>query len=65
MMSFVIRMAAREIRSSWQRLLFFFVCIAIGVAAIIVAALGHPERARRHVAGGAVAHRRRHPADEQ
>src|SRR5688572_21245418 len=28
-------MALREIRSSWQRLLFFFVCIAIGVASII------------------------------
>ena len=34
-MTFVLRMALREIRSSWQRLLFFFVCIAIGVAAII------------------------------
>ena len=34
-MTFVLRMAAREIRASWQRLLFFFVCIAIGVAAIV------------------------------
>ncbi|HKH72025.1 MAG TPA: FtsX-like permease family protein [Vicinamibacterales bacterium] len=34
-MSFVLRMAAREIRASWQRLLFFFVCIAIGVASIV------------------------------
>ena len=34
-MTFVFRMALREIRSSWQRLLFFFICIAIGVAAII------------------------------
>jgi len=34
-MNFVLRMALREIRSSWQRLLFFFICIAIGVAAII------------------------------
>jgi putative ABC transport system permease protein len=34
-MSFVIRMAMREIRSSWQRLLFFFVCIAIGVASMV------------------------------
>ena len=34
-MMFVVRMALREIRSSWQRLLFFFVCIAIGVASII------------------------------
>jgi putative ABC transport system permease protein len=28
-------MAARETRSSWRRLLFFFVCIAVGVAAIV------------------------------
>jgi putative ABC transport system permease protein len=34
-MTFILRMAVREIRSSWQRLLFFFVCIAVGVAAII------------------------------
>ena len=35
-MSFVFRMAWRETRSSWGRLLFFFVCVAIGVAAIVV-----------------------------
>jgi putative ABC transport system permease protein len=34
-MTFVLRMAAREIRASWQRLLFFFICIAIGVASIV------------------------------
>jgi putative ABC transport system permease protein len=34
-MSFVIGMALREIRASWQRLLFFFICIAVGVAAIV------------------------------
>src|SRR5262245_33310827 len=34
-MMFILRMAAREIRSSLQRLLFFFICIAVGVAAII------------------------------
>jgi putative ABC transport system permease protein len=34
-MMFVIRMAIRETRASWRRLLFFFVCIAIGVAAIV------------------------------
>jgi len=34
-MSFVVRMALREIRASWQRLLFFFVCIAVGVASIV------------------------------
>jgi putative ABC transport system permease protein len=28
-------MAARETRASWARLLFFFLCIAIGVAAIV------------------------------
>jgi putative ABC transport system permease protein len=33
--TFIIRMARREIRASWQRLLFFFVCIAVGVASII------------------------------
>jgi putative ABC transport system permease protein len=32
---FVLRMAARETRSSWRRLLFFFICIAVGVAAIV------------------------------
>jgi len=34
-MSFVVRMALREIRASWQRLLFFFICIAVGVASIV------------------------------
>ena len=34
-MMFVLRMAAREIRASWRRLLFFFLCIAIGVASIV------------------------------
>jgi putative ABC transport system permease protein len=28
-------MALREIRASWRRLLFFFVCIAVGVASIV------------------------------
>ena len=34
-MSFILRMALREIRASWKRLLFFFVCIAVGVASIV------------------------------
>ncbi len=34
-MMFVLRMAIRETRSSWQRLVFFFVCLAIGVGAIV------------------------------
>ena len=34
-MRFVMRMAVRETRASWRRLLFFFVCIAVGVAAIV------------------------------
>src|SRR3954471_2349341 len=29
-------MALREIRASWRRLLFFFVCVAIGVGAIVM-----------------------------
>jgi putative ABC transport system permease protein len=33
--TFVLRMAARELRASWKRLLFFFVCVAIGVGAIV------------------------------
>jgi putative ABC transport system permease protein len=34
-MMFVLRMAVRETRASLQRLFFFFVCIAVGVAAIV------------------------------
>ena len=34
-MMFVLRMAVRETRASWRRLLFFFVCITVGVAAIV------------------------------
>src|SRR3712207_4324045 len=34
-MTFVLRMAVRELRASWRRLLFFFVCVAIGVGAIV------------------------------
>ena len=32
---FVLRMAVRETRASLRRLFFFFVCIAVGVAAIV------------------------------
>jgi putative ABC transport system permease protein len=32
---FPLRMAARELRSSWRRLLFFFLCVAVGVGAIV------------------------------
>ena len=34
-MSFILRMVGRELRASWRRLLFFFICVAIGVAAIV------------------------------
>src|SRR5687768_6611243 len=34
-MSFVFRMTLRELRASWRRLLFFFICVAIGVGAIV------------------------------
>ena len=34
-MKFVLSMALRETRASWKRLLFFFICIAIGVAAAL------------------------------
>ena len=34
-MRFVLMTAWRETRSAWQRLVFFFICIAIGVGAIV------------------------------
>lgn len=34
-MRFSLILAWREIRSSWRRLIFFFICIAIGVGAIV------------------------------
>ena len=34
-MRFILRMTYRELRSSWQRLAFFFICVAVGVAAIV------------------------------
>ncbi len=35
-MRFVFRMAARELRASWTRLLLFFICIAFGVGGIVL-----------------------------
>ena len=49
-MRFVFRMAVREMRAAWRRLLFFFVCIAVGVAAIV--ALRSVIRSVRDVLGG-------------
>jgi len=34
-MSFILNLTAREIRSSWRRLLFFFLCIALGVGSVV------------------------------
>lgn len=34
-MKFIFNLTWREIRSSWKRLLFFFLCIAIGVGSIV------------------------------
>ena len=34
-MSFVARMLLRELRSSWRRLIFFFLCVAVGVGGIV------------------------------
>jgi len=34
-MSFILNMALREMRASWQRLLLFFLCIAMGVGSIV------------------------------
>ena len=35
-MRFVLNMARRELRSSWRRLAFFFICVAVGVGSIVV-----------------------------
>ena len=34
-MSFVLNMARRELRASWRRLLFFFLCVGVGVGSIV------------------------------
>ncbi len=34
-MNFIFNLTRREIRSSWRRLLFFFLCIAIGVGSVV------------------------------
>ena len=46
-MRFVLMTALRETRSAWRRLIFFFVCIAIGVGAIV--ALRSVIQSVRHV----------------
>ncbi len=51
-MKFILRMARREIRSSWRRLLFFFLCIGIGVGSI-VALRTTVQNVNRSVAGEA------------
>ncbi len=34
-MNFIVNLTLREIRSSWRRLLFFFLCIALGVGSVV------------------------------
>jgi putative ABC transport system permease protein len=34
-MNFIFNLTRRELRSSWRRLLFFFLCIAIGVGSVV------------------------------
>jgi putative ABC transport system permease protein len=34
-LKFVLNLARRELRSSWKRLLFFFLCIGVGVGSIV------------------------------
>lgn len=34
-MKFIFNLTRREIRSSWRRLLFFFLCIAVGVGSVV------------------------------
>ena len=35
-MTFVLRIALRETRASWKRLLFYFLCVAVGVGSIVL-----------------------------
>ena len=51
-MRFILSMARREIRASWRRLLFFFLCIGIGVGSI-VALRSTIQNVNRSVAGQA------------
>lgn len=51
-MRFILQMARREMRSSWRRLLFFFLCIGIGVGSI-VALRSTIQNVNRSVAGEA------------
>ena len=34
-MRFILRMAWRELRASWRRLMFFFICVSVGVGGIV------------------------------
>lgn len=34
-MQFILKLSIREFRSSWRRLLFFFLCIALGVGSVV------------------------------
>ncbi|HEY0170453.1 MAG TPA: hypothetical protein VGB98_05490, partial [Pyrinomonadaceae bacterium] len=34
-MKFIFNLARRELRASWRRLLFFFLCIGVGVGSIV------------------------------
>jgi putative ABC transport system permease protein len=34
-LNFIFNLALRELRSSWRRLLFFFVCVGVGVGSIV------------------------------
>ena len=63
LMTFVLAWP-RELRASWRRLLFFFVCVAIGVAAIVDAPIDHPERPHRPDARSARDHRLRRARPE-
>ncbi|MEZ5308445.1 MAG: FtsX-like permease family protein [Pyrinomonadaceae bacterium] len=49
-MRFVFQLSFREFRSSWRRLLFFFLCIAIGVGSIV--ALRSLVKNLSHAVGG-------------
>ncbi|MFI5177843.1 MAG: ABC transporter permease, partial [Vicinamibacterales bacterium] len=70
-MIFVLRMAWRETRASWARLLFFFSCVALGVAAIVVlrSVVGQVRttltREARHIVGADIVIQAQRPWTEE
>src|SRR6185295_11632130 len=68
---FPLRMAWRETRAAWRHFLYFFICIALGVAAVVAVGLFGSSVERtvtqeaRGLMGGDIEVRLSHPLSEQ